>query len=294
MEGISQETLRKIRRVHIKMEHLATDILAGLYRSAFKGKGMEFEEVREYQVGDDERSVDWNVTARMNYPYVKHFREERDLTVMLLVDISASLHFGSNQNLKRDIIAEIAAVLAFSGIKNQDKIGLILFSDEIEAYLPPRKGIRHVLRIIRDLMIFTPKSRRTNVAEALAFLGKVQKRSCVVFLLSDFISADFAREAALIASKHDLIAIAVSDPLEQEFPDVGLLQMRDLESGEEMLVDSADPAFRMELKRQAEARTAAHRRTIEQANGSWIEVSTDKPYLPALAKFFKKRKLGIR
>lgn len=271
------------------MEHLATDILAGMYRSAFKGKGMEFEEVREYIQGDDVRSIDWNVTARMNHPYVKTFREERELTVMLLVDISSSLRFGTQNTLKRDMAAEIAAVLAFSGIKNQDKIGLILFSDEVEKYLPPKKGIRHVLRIIRDLMVVAPEKKGTDIAKALAFLGKVQKRSCVVFLLSDFISKDFFHEASIIAEKNDLIAIQFLDPLEVSFPDIGLVNLQALEGSETGLFDTSNLAFRKLIKDTTLQRLETCKRKLKESKASWIEVRTDKPYMLALRKFFKER-----
>ncbi|KAF3363236.1 Uncharacterized protein PHSC3_000125 [Chlamydiales bacterium STE3] len=286
---LSKEILRHIRHIHIKMEHLATDLLAGMYRSAFKGKGMEFEDVREYQAGDDVRSIDWNVTARMNHPYVKNFREERELTVMLLVDISSSLKFGSQERLKNTILAEIAAVLAFSSIKNQDKVGLVLFSDQIEEYLPPAKGVRHVLRIIRDLLIFEAKSPKTNIANALAFLGKVQRQRAVVFLLSDFISRDFSNAAAIIAKKHDLIAISIQDPLEKTFPAVGIVHIQDLESGEEMLIDTNEQTFRKGMQDRVHQKRAALAKTFAELNAPLIEVSTEMPYLPQLRKFFKKR-----
>lgn len=287
--AIAKETLRQIRRVHIKMEHLATEILAGMYRSAFKGKGMEFEEVREYQPGDDVRDIDWNVTARMNHPYVKNFREERELTVILLVDISSSLRFGTKDRLKSEILAEIAAVLAFSGIKNQDKIGLILFSDVIEEYLPPAKGVRHVLRIIRDLLVFEPKSRKTDIAQALAFLGKVQKHAAVIFLLSDYISKDFALEAGIIAKKHDLIGIRITDAKERIFPDIGLIHIQDLESGQDSYIDTSEPEFTLHMQKKEAKRQEALRKTFAELNASLIEVDTKTPYVSALRKFFKMR-----
>lgn len=291
---LSKEVLRNIRRIQIKMDHLATDFLAGLYRSAFKGKGMEFEEVRAYQPGDEIRSIDWNVTARMNYPYVKHFREERELSIILAVDISSSLKFGTVNTLKSALVAEIAAVLAFSGIKNQDKIGLILFSEEVEHYLPPKKGIRHVLRLIRDLMVAKPKKRGTSVAAALAYLGKVQKKRCVVFLLSDFLCADFSKEASIIAKKHDLIAIHASDPREQIFPNAGLIHLQDLESGQNALVDSSEKGFQKKASDLFEARKLRPKKVLERLNASWIEVRTDQPYLLALRKFLIKRKRSGR
>lgn len=286
---LTRETLKNIRRIHIKMEHLATDLLAGMYRSAFKGKGMEFEEVREYQEGDDIRSIDWNVTARMNHPYVKNFREERELTVMLLVDISSSLQFGTKDRLKSEIIAEIAAVLAFSGIKNQDKIGLILFSDGVEEYLPPKKGTRHVLRIIRDLLVYKPKGKRTNIINALTFLGKVQKHASVVFLLSDFICPDFRHEAAILAKRHDLIGIHISDPAEWQFPPVGLVHFQDLETEKEVYVDTSQP-----LNLNEDKRLESYRKLFAEINASLIEVTTDESYISSLRKFFKMRKEKLR
>lgn len=295
MEGsLSKETLQSIRRIHIKMEHLANDLLAGLYRSAFKGKGMEFEEVRPYQSGDEIRSIDWNVTARMQAPYVKHFREERELSIFLVVDISSSLRFGTKNVLKSALIAEIAAVLAFSGIKNQDKIGLILFSEEVEHYLPPKKGIRHVLRLIRDLMIVKPKKRGTSVAKSLSFLAKVQKKPCVVFLLSDFFCPDFSKEVSLVAKKHDLIAVHVSDPIENAIPNIGLVQIQDLENEVVRLIDTSDHTFISESEKKREAKKIEVKKIIEKVNGSWIEVQTDQSYLLALRKFLLKRKRGMR
>lgn len=292
--ALSKEVLRNIRQIQIKMDHLATDILAGMYRSAFKGRGMEFEEVREYQTGDEIRSIDWNVTARMNHPYIKIFREERELTVILMVDVSASLHFGTIKSLKSTLVAEIAAVLAFSGIKNQDKIGLILFSEQVEKYLPPKKGTRHVLRLIRDLMVHQAKNKGTNIASALAYLAKVQKKACVVFLFSDFVSPNFAPQATIIAKKHDLIAIHVSDPRESIIPPIGLLQVEDLETGEMTLVDTDNQEFQAQLAKSFSQRVSNVKKTIESAGGSWIDVTTAKPYLLALRKFFKQREAKIR
>lgn len=290
---LSKEDLKRVRKIQLKMDHIATDLLAGMYRSRFKGRGMEFEEVREFQQGDEMRSVDWNVTARMGTPYIKLFREERELTVILLVDISASTRFGSHNQLKSTILSEIGAGLAFSGIKNQDKIGLILYSDEVEHYLPPAKGVRHVLRLIRDLIAFPAKGRGTNLENALTFLGKVQKKEAVVFLLSDFLSEE-SKEAELraIAKKHDLIAISVQDPLEKHLPSVGLLPILDLETGKEELIDTSSSSLNASLSENFTKNMSIAKKQIEKSGGSWIQVKTDVPYIGALRKFFmQKRKM---
>lgn len=290
---LTKEDLRRVRKIQLKMDHIATDLLAGMYRSRFKGRGMEFEEVREFQQGDELRSVDWNVTARMGTPFVKLFREERELTVILLVDISASTRFGSHNQLKSTILSEIGAGLAFSGIKNQDKIGLMLYSDHVEHYLPPAKGVRHVLRLIRDLIAFPAKGRGTNLENALTFLGKVQKKEAVIFLLSDFLSEE-SKDAELraIARKHDLIAISVQDPLEKYLPNVGLLPILDLETGNKELIDTASVELNSTLSENFNRNLGLAKKQIEKSGGSWMQVTTDVPYLGVLRKFFmQKRKM---
>lgn len=277
--------LRKIAKIHFKMERIASGLFSGLYRSHFKGRGIEFEEVRAFQIGDEVRSIDWNVTARMGTPYVKLFREERELTLMLMLDISGSMQFGSREQLKRDLLSEIGAIFAYSGIKNRDRVGLILFSDRIEHYVPPQKGLRSLLRLIRDLILFPAKSHGTDLETALSFLGKVQKKRSVVILLSDFIRSGNGKKAAtLIAKKHDLIAIAVHDPLEKLIPPVGLLECKDLESDEQIICDpeeeySIEPKGREHLKS-----------TMEKCGAAWIEVATDQPYLPKLLRFLASRR----
>lgn len=291
IKPLSKEDLKRIRKIQVKMNHIATDLLAGSYRSAFKGKGVEFEESREFQSGDELRSVDWNVTARMGTPYVKKFREERELTIFLLVDISASTRFGSKNQLKSTLLSEIGAGLAFSGIKNQDKIGLVLFSDRIEHFLTPRKGIRPVLRLIRDLIAFPASGKGSNLEKALNFFGKVQKKRAVVFLLSDFLmNANYANEVKVMTKRHDLIAISVSDPLESHLPNVGLLPLIDLETGKEEIIDTSsallNPFIRAKfLEIQNEAR-----RSIEVNGGAWLPVSTDVSYINALSKFLLKKR----
>ncbi len=280
---------KKIRHIEIQTTQLANDILAGAYRSAFKGRGMEFEEVREYQPGDDIRTIDWNVTARMNRPFVKSYREERDLTVMLLVDVSASTRFGST-SFKSDLIAEISAVLAFSAIKNNDKIGMILFSNEIEKYIPPAKGTRHVLRLIREVLAFQPKSKGTDLAKALSFLGHVQRRSVVCFLLTDFICpANYAHELNLTAKRHDLIAIALTDVHEFTFPRFGLINLTDLETGQSRLVNSSSAHFQEQFINHSKFRESQYRSLLIKIGAGFIEIRTGQPYMPALQKFFKLR-----
>ncbi len=284
-----KDLFKRIRRIQIETTHLADDILAGAYKSAFKGKGLEFEELREYQEGDDIRLIDWNKTQNMGHPFVKVFREERDITVMLIVDISSSSRFGSVTDSKSAIIAEIGAIIAFSAIKNNDKVGLVLFSDEVELYVPPRKGTRHVLRIIRELLAFQPKHQGTNLNKALNFVGNVLSRSAVCFVISDFIAPDYTKEMKLMAKKNDLITISVTDPHEINFPDVGLVELRDLETGLNALIDSSEFQFRESLKKKAEDRLEAHRKLMAKINAGYIAIRTDEPYLMPIRKFFKMR-----
>jgi uncharacterized protein (DUF58 family) len=284
---MDRELFKKIRRIHFQTTRLATDLLAGFYRSAFKGKGIEFEEVREFQDGDEVRYIDWNVTARMNHPFVKIFREERELPVMLLVDASASCHFGK----KNEFIAEIGGVLAYSAIKNNDRIGLILFTDQVEKYIPPRKGTRHILRLIRELLLFKPKSRGTNIASALTFYGHMQKQTGICFLISDFIDLNFERQIKILAKKHDLICIHTTDPLEQNLPSAGLVEMRDLETGERKLIDTSDEHIRKHQREVFLKRKRALKEIASKTEAGIIEVSTDKPYVTTLYKFFKQREM---
>lgn len=291
MAAIAPDLFKTIRRIEIVSTQLANDILAGAYRSAFKGRGMEFEEVREYQPGDEIRTIDWNVTARMSNPFVKIFREERDITVILVVDVSGSSRFGGRNGLKSELIAEIGAVLAFSAIKNNDKVGLILFTDIVEKYVPPRKGTRHVLRIIRELLAFEPQQRGSNLKGALSFLGKVQSKPGICFLISDFLCSDYAHEAAIIAKKHDLISISVSDPYEHSFPQLGLVHVADLETGQTTLVDAAFPSFQKEFQRKTTERLAKQKQLMGKIGAGFIDIRTDQPYLAELRKFFKLREI---
>lgn len=289
MAGIPREVYKKIRKIQIHTTQLADDILAGAWHSAFKGQGMEFEEVRAYQAGDEIRSIDWNVTARMNIPYVKVFREERELSVILLVDVSASSRFGSKNQLKRDLIAEIGAVLAFSAIKNNDNIGLILFSNEVEKYIPPKKGTRHVLRVIRELLAYEPKGQGTDLRCALSFLGNVQRRTAICFLVSDFICQPPPHEFTLMAKKHDLISIAVTDPCELEFPEMDLVELVDLETGETHVVDSSDQRVLEHFRVKNRERLADFETLMKKIGAGFIDIRTDQPYVFPMRKFFKLR-----
>jgi uncharacterized protein (DUF58 family) len=291
MAKTEPDLFKTIHRIHIVSTQLANDILAGAYHSAFKGRGIEFEDVREYQPGDEIRSIDWNVTARMNHPYVKNFREERDITVILVVDVSASSLFGGQHVLKKEMIAEIGAVLAFSAIKNNDKVGLLLFSDIIEKYIPPRKGIRHVLRIIRDLLAFQPKKTGTDLKNALSYLGKVQRKSGICFLISDFIAKDYSHEIALIAKRHDLISICVTDSYEHDFPKKGIVHLQDLESDETTISNTNTEKLQKRFQEDAKKRMELHEHTMKQAGAGFIKIRTDESYFDALRKFFKLREV---
>lgn len=287
--AIDPKFLSDFRRIQILTAHLAEDVLAGAYRSAFKGKGMEFEEVRAYQQGDEVRSIDWNVTARMGHPYVKNFREERELTVLLVVDISASEKFGTREELKNQWIAEIGAVLAFSAIKNQDKVGVLLFSDQIELYLQPKKGLRHVLRIIRELLYFKPRHKGSNLAAALSFVGKVHRRASVCFILSDFLCPPFEHELSLIAQHHDIIAISFTDRSEKQFPPFPLASVQDLETGERKVLDMAKADNQAAFAENSLKRKQALKTLIHKNKGGLIEIDGSKPYVESLKHFFKSR-----
>ncbi len=286
---ISKEVFKNIRRIQIKTGRYVQDMLAGAYHSAFKGRGMEFEDVRAYQPGDEVRSIDWNVTARMNFPYIKNFREERELTVMLLVDVSSSSDFGTTGRQKKELIAEIGAVLAYSAINNNDKVGLILFTDTIEKYLPPQKGVKHVLRVIRELLIFKPKNQKTDIAQALNFLGKIQKRRGVAFIISDFISPNFKNKLCITSKRHDVIAISVIDPHEMILPKMGLVHLRDLENDQILTLDTSLSEVRETLARLSRTRLENCKNTIEQIGAGFIDIRSGKPYATAIREFFQLR-----
>jgi uncharacterized protein (DUF58 family) len=286
---ISREQLRTVRKIQIRTSHLVSDLFAGQYQSVFKGRGMEFAEVRLYQPGDDVRTIDWNVTARTGVPHVKRFAEERELTVMLLVDASASTLFGSVRQTKQALAAELGALLAFSAITNNDKVGLVMFSDRIELALPPRKGNRHVLRVIRDILSLSPAGRGTDLAAALEHLRHVTKRRCVVFVISDFLTPGWKRALRIASRRHDVIAVALEDPRESEMPDVGLVELEEAETGERYVVDTSDARVRASLVREATQARAERDRTLRSADVDTIVVSTDRPYTQAILRFFRMR-----
>ncbi|MCC7518638.1 MAG: DUF58 domain-containing protein [Verrucomicrobiae bacterium] len=286
---ITREILRKVRHVEIRTRRLVTDALAGQYHSVFKGRGMNFEEVREYQPGDEVRSIDWNVTARTGRPFVKKFTEERELTILLLVDVSGSNDFGSTTQSKRELAAELGSVLAFSAIRNNDKVGVILFSDRIELYIPPRKGRSHVLRSIRDILFHEPAGRGTSIRAALDFAIRVMNRRAVMFLISDFQDEGYETLLRLAARRHDLIGVHVQDRREQALPALGLLTVEDPETGEQCLVETNHRDARLRFSELAEERLVALRHALRQAGVDSLELRTGESYIAPLIRFFRKR-----
>lgn len=286
---IPREILQKVRRIEIKTRSIVDSVLSGGYHSAFKGKGMEFAEVREYMEGDDIRFIDWNVTARTGRLHVKKHIEERELTVMFVVDASASGNFGSGTKFKAEIGVEICALLAFSAIKNNDRVGLIIFTSGIEKFIPPKKGRNHVLRVIRELLYFEPRGKQTDVGEALKFLNRVQNRRAVVFLVSDFLTGDFSAPVRVASRRHDLIALSLEDPRERELPRIGLIELQDPETGECMLVDTSSQSYRNAFSAQGHARTESRQRFFRSNRIDHIAISTDVDYVEPLVRFFKKR-----
>ena len=296
---IPKELLKKIKKIEITTSRMVTDVLAGQYHSVFKGQGIEFDEVREYQVGDDVRTIDWNVTARTGKPHIKKFVEERELSVMILVDVSASSKFGTVNDLKSSIAAEIAAVFASSAIRNNDRVGLIIFSDIIEKYIPPRKGLKHVLRIIREILYFEPQGTGTDIEAALDYLNKVTTRKTVAFLISDFISVDkdvkeikydFKKAMSIANRRHDLIAITLNDPKEKSMPKGPLVYFEDAETGEMIAIDTADAKAMRSFEENARLREKTLKELFGSIGVDNIGISTDHPYEDALVKFFRIRK----
>lgn len=283
----TQELLRRLRRIEIKSSRLSEDIFSGAYRSAFKGRGMSFSEVREYQPGDDVRDIDWNVTARYARPYVKVYEEERELTMILLVDISRSEHFGTVGMTKRQRVAEIAGTLAFSTIKNNDNVGVIFYSDRVEKYIPPSKGHKHVLTILSEILSIEPEGSGTDISVALRFAHNVQRKSCTLFLLSDFIDgSDYAKTLAVVRNKHDLLAMQVYDPHEAELPMVGLLRVRDAETGEVRVIDSSSKSVRKQYRDYWQELSGKLRETFSKYNIGYASVSTSEDYVPRLQRLF--------
>ncbi len=286
----TQEIIRKVRKIEIKARGLSNNIFAGQYHSAFKGRGMAFSEVREYQYGDDVRDIDWNVTARFHRPYIKVFEEERELTVMLLIDVSSSLDFGTSHQMKRDMVTEIAATLAFSAIQNNDKIGVVFFSDRIEKYIPAKKGRKHILYIIREMLDFEPQSRKTDIGNAIDFLSGVMKRRCTAFLLSDFYDrADFSHRLTVCNRKHDLVAIQVYDRRASELPDVGLMKIVDAETGYEQYVDTGSRKLRNSYHKYWLMRQSQLHETFSKSNVDNVSVATDGDFVSQLMSLFRQR-----
>ncbi len=286
---LSREVIKKIQRIHIHTNHLVNDVLAGEYESAFRGRGMEFEEVREYQPGDDVRDIDWNVTARMGHPYVKVYREERELTIMLMVDVSNSGQCGSTTRLKNEVAAEIAALLAFAAIKSNDKVGLIIFSDRVEKFIPPKKGRAHVWRVIREVIQHRPQSKKTDINIVLNFLNMITTRKVIAFLISDFIASNYDQSLRITNKKHDVIALSITDPIEMSLPRVGFIELEDSESGETMLVDTNDNNIRKGFTALASRR---RRELMEKFRSNGIDhigIHTDQPYIDPIMKFFRMR-----
>ena len=286
----TSELLKRVRKIEIKTRGLSKNIFAGEYHSAFKGRGMAFSEVREYQYGDDIRDIDWNVTARHNRPYVKIFEEERELTVMLMIDVSASRNFGTISKLKKNQITEIAAVLAFSAIQNNDKIGVIFFSDKIEKFIPPKKGRTHILHIIRELIDFYPEDKQTDIEQALEYMTNSIKKRCTCFVISDFIDEhDFAHALAIANRKHDVVALRVYDPRENQLPPVGMMYLRDAETGEQMWVDTSDKKLREAYEKYAFVREKELDAIFKRSGVDVANIRSDEDYVRALITLFKKR-----
>jgi uncharacterized protein (DUF58 family) len=282
------ELFKKARKIEIASRRLVDEQLAGQYHSVFKGRGLVFSDVRPYYAGDDVRAIDWNITARMNAPHVKQFIEERDRTVNLVIDASASGHFGSRGTTKRELAAELAAVVAFSAIKNNDRVGLYIVTDKVERYVPPKKGRRHVLRVIGEILAFEPTSRGTDLAKGLDFLGKVARRRSVVFLVSDFLSDGWERAMRITAQRHELVPVVVGDPMEQALPRVGLVVFEDLETGDVVEVDTSSRA-RDEFARKARRAAELRDQTLRRVNVDVVQVATNQPYVDALVAFFRAR-----
>jgi len=288
---IPVEILKKIRRIQITTAKKATDIFAGEYKSVFKGRGLEFEEVREYMPGDEIRSIDWNVTARMGKPFIKKMVEERELTIMLLLDASRSNCFGTVNSLKRDLAAEVCAVLAAAATKNNDRVGLIVFTDEVECYVAPRKGTKHVFKVIREALSFEPKGTGTNIPSCLQFLNRVTNKSTVTFLISDFYAEKIKKPLSIASKRHDIIAVHISDPRDVVMPDVGVVKLDDSETGRSYLVDTSDSAVRAQYNEDALRNMEARKKLFYSVNIDRVLVNTAEPYEKALIKFFSTRKM---
>ena len=285
----TKDLLKKVRKIEIKTRRLSDHIFSGEYHTSFKGRGMTFSEVRPYQYGDDIRAIDWNVTARYNEAHVKVFEEERELTMMLMVDISGSESFGSKNQFKKDIVTEIAATMAFSATQNNDKIGLILFSDQIELYIPPKKGRSHVLRIIRELIEFEPESRKTDIAQALKFLSSTQKKKAIVFVISDFISEDYEHTLKIASKKHDITGIRVYDNREEKMPNLGMVSMLDAETGETQLINTGSKSVRINYEKYYNEKVKYFKETFSKSGAGVVNTRVDESYVTKLLGYFKSR-----
>ena len=290
---LPKEVLRKIRRIEITTSKLVTDFLSGQYESVFKGRGIEFDEVREYQPGDEIRTIDWNVTARMGHPFVKKFVEERQLTVMILLDASSSSNFGTTKRYKKELAAVVSAVLAFAAIQNNDRVGLIIFTDRIEKFVPPRKGLHHVLRVVREALYFTPKGKGTDIAGALRYLDNVVARRAVTFVISDFFAKDFKKPLSIANKRHDVVAITITDPREAELPNSGIVELVDAETGRSFTIDTSSEKVRARYAKKASDIHKERAEIFGSVGVDHIDISTDKSYIEAFIKFFKMRKRRI-
>ena len=290
---LPKEVLKKIRRIEITTSKLATDFLSGQYESVFKGSGIEFDEVRDYQPGDEIRTIDWNVTARMGAPFVKKFIEERQLTVMLLLDASSSSSFGTTKRFKKELAAEVCAVLAFAAIQNNDRVGLIIFTDRIEKFVPPKKGRHHVLRVVREALYFHPKGKGTDIAGALRYLDNVVTRRAVTFVISDFFAKDFRKPLSIANKKHDIVAVTITDPRETALPNAGIIELVDAETGAPYIIDTSSPKVRRRYADKSSEMRQERKTLFGSVGVDHIDVSTDKPYIEEFIKFFRIRKKRI-
>lgn len=288
-EMIPREILKKVKRIEISTRSIVNEIFSGEYHSVFKGRGMEFAEVREYQIGDDVRTIDWNVSARIGHPYVKVFEEERELTVMFLVDVSSSGNFGTARQFKREVAAELAAVLAFSAIQNNDKVGLIIFSDKIEKFIPPRKGKKHVLRVIREILFYKPQDAKTDMSVALEYLSRIVKRKSTVFLISDFLTENFEKSLQVANKKHDIIAISITDPREVALPNIGMIELEDAETGETVVVDTSSTEIRNAFYTKANKHHEMLTSLFRSIGVDHINILTDRSYIEPITRFFRMR-----
>ncbi len=286
---ISKEIIRKIRRIQITTSRKVTDVFAGRYQSVFKGIGMEFDEVREYTPGDEIRSIDWNVTARMGHPYIKKFVEERELTIMILLDVSMSCRFGTRNRIKSDLAAELCSIIAFSAVKNNDRVGMLTFTDRVEKFIPPRKGLRHVLRVIREAIHNEPAGKGTDIRSVLEHLNRVTTRRAITFMVSDFMAPDFRKILSVTNKRHDVIAVTVTDPAELELPDAGIIKVHDAETGTPYVVDTSDPAARGFYRERSAKIKAGRDRLFRSVNVDSIDIRTDESYVEPLIRFFRMR-----